>query len=47
MVFASDYAHYGSLYPGSVRALRERTDLPSEALPKLLGRNAARLYGLE
>ncbi len=47
VVFASDYAHYDSLYPDSVRVLRERTDLPSEALPKLLGRNAARLYGLE
>ncbi|MEE9285393.1 MAG: amidohydrolase family protein [Dehalococcoidia bacterium] len=47
IVFASDYAHYDSLYPESVRVLRQRSDLPGESLPKLLGGNAARLYGLD
>ncbi len=46
IVYASDYAHYDCLYPDSVRLLRQRSDLSAEAKERVLGRNAARLYGL-
>ncbi len=46
IVYASDYAHYDCLYPESVRVLRGREDLSPQAKEKVLGANAARLYGL-
>ena len=46
IVFASDYYHHDCRFPGSTRAIQERTDLSAEAKAKVLGRNAAVLYGL-
>ena len=46
LVYASDYAHYDCLYPESVRMLQERSDVSEKSKEKLLGNNAARLYGL-
>ena len=46
LVYASDYAHYDCLYPESVRTLQERSDVSEKSKEKLLGNNAARLYGL-
>jgi predicted TIM-barrel fold metal-dependent hydrolase len=42
--YASDYPHYDAVYPGSVRAVRER-GLPVEVERKILGANAERFYG--
>lgn len=44
--YASDYPHTDSKFPYSVKCVRERDDLPEGALPKLLGLNAARFYGI-
>ncbi len=46
LVFATDYPHSDSIFPGVVAALRDRTDLSEESKAKILGENAARLYGL-
>jgi hypothetical protein len=45
--YASDYPHTDSKFPHSVKCVLERDDLPEGMLPKLLGRNAARYYGIE
>lgn len=42
--FASDYPHFDAVYPGAVRAVRER-GLDTEVEANLLGRNALRFYG--
>ncbi|MFQ5830927.1 MAG: amidohydrolase family protein [Candidatus Methylomirabilia bacterium] len=45
--WAPDYPHVDASF-GAVRRLKERMGgLPDTAKRKLLGRNAARLYGLE
>ncbi|HXG52962.1 MAG TPA: amidohydrolase family protein [candidate division Zixibacteria bacterium] len=44
LVFASDYNHSDSKFPGAVKEVMERTDLPAETKAKLMGENAARLY---
>lgn len=46
IVFATDYPHSDSIFPGVVAALRDRADLSEESKAKILGENAARLYGL-
>jgi predicted TIM-barrel fold metal-dependent hydrolase len=46
LLYASDYPHWDSEFPDSVRALRTRADLPGHAREKILGANAARLFGL-
>ncbi|MBI3743631.1 MAG: amidohydrolase family protein [Chloroflexi bacterium] len=46
VVYASDYAHYDCLFPDSMRAIRRRKDIASAAKTKILGANAARLYGI-
>ncbi len=46
IVFATDYPHSDSIFPGVVAALRDRDDLTEETKAKILGENAARLYGL-
>jgi predicted TIM-barrel fold metal-dependent hydrolase len=45
LVYASDYPHWDSDFPGTVAAVRQ-SDLPAETLTKILGTNAQRLYGL-
>ena len=47
LLYSSDYPHTDSKFPYSVKCVKERDDLPDGLLPKLLGRNAARYYGLE
>lgn len=46
LVWATDYPHPDALFPGAARAIRNRTDLAEPAKTKILGENAARLYGL-
>lgn len=48
LVWASDFPHSDAKYPGVVDELMERAGaLRGDAQPDLLGRNAARLYGIE
>jgi len=47
LVFASDYPHWDSDFPGTVREARRRASfLGDAAVAKVLGGNAIRLYGL-
>jgi predicted TIM-barrel fold metal-dependent hydrolase len=46
IVYASDYWHFDAKFPGTVADLLER-DLSEEAKRKILGENAARLYGIK
>ncbi|MGH9137574.1 MAG: amidohydrolase family protein [Acidimicrobiales bacterium] len=45
LVYASDYPHWDSDFPGTVEEIR-RSGLPEPTLARALGENAARLYGL-
>ena len=48
LVYSSDYPHWDSDFPGTVEAVRNRNAALGEAtLARILGGNAARLYGLE
>jgi uncharacterized protein len=44
--YASDYYHWDSVFPDSVRIFTERGDLDSPALERLFSANAAKLYRL-
>jgi predicted TIM-barrel fold metal-dependent hydrolase len=46
LLYASDYPHWDSDWPNTVRTLRERTDLSPTLKRKVLGENALRFYGL-
>jgi predicted TIM-barrel fold metal-dependent hydrolase len=47
LVYASDYPHWDSDFPGTVDEVRENADgLGDQVLALILGGNAARLYGL-
>ncbi|MBI3077441.1 MAG: amidohydrolase family protein, partial [Deltaproteobacteria bacterium] len=46
VLFASDYAHFDSKFPKSVKIILEREDLSPSAKRKILRENAARLYRL-
>jgi uncharacterized protein len=45
MLFASDYPHWDSDWPHTVKSVRERTDLSDEFKQKMLHDNAVRFYG--
>jgi predicted TIM-barrel fold metal-dependent hydrolase len=45
--YSSDYCHWDSDFPDSVRLLEERGDLDEKIKTALFADNAARLYGLE
>ena len=48
LIWASDFPHSDAKYPGVVDELREHTeDMEPSDRAKLLGQNAARLYGIE
>ena len=47
VVFASDYPHWDSEFPDSVRGIADRTDLSADDKAAVLGGNAARVYGWE
>jgi predicted TIM-barrel fold metal-dependent hydrolase len=44
--YASDYYHWDSAFPDSVKILAERGDLDADGLERLFSANAARLYRL-
>ena len=46
VMYASDYPHWDAMTPWTVKVLAERGDLSDEAKRKILGANAARLFGL-
>lgn len=46
-VFASDYPHWDSEFPDSVRSIADRDDLSEDDKRAVLGTNAARIYGWE
>jgi predicted TIM-barrel fold metal-dependent hydrolase len=46
ILYASDYPHWDARFPDSVRLIRQREDLSETAKQKILGANAAHLYGL-
>jgi predicted TIM-barrel fold metal-dependent hydrolase len=46
LVFASDYPHPDGIFPGAVREIQERGDIPDASKDKILGENAVRLYRL-
>jgi uncharacterized protein len=46
VLYASDYPHWDARFPDSVRLIRQREDLSEAAKRKILGANAAKLYGL-
>ena len=46
LVYASDYWHFDARFPGTVKEISERANLSMAEKRRLLGENAARLYGL-
>ena len=46
VLYASDYWHFDGTFPGTVKAMKERKDLSEGVKRKVLGLNAARLYGI-
>jgi predicted TIM-barrel fold metal-dependent hydrolase len=46
LVFASDYNHSDSKFPHTVEAVTRRQGLRERSLQKLMGENAAKLYGI-
>ena len=46
ILFASDYPHWDSTFPGAPKAILDRTDIGPEAKKKILGENALRLLGI-
>lgn len=44
LLYASDYPHWDSDWPNTVKTLRDRTDLSDGLKAKLLGENARRFY---
>lgn len=46
VIYASDYPHFDCDFPNSVAELVDNSGLSSRVLEKVLGRNAARVYGL-
>ena len=45
ILYASDYYHWDCAFPDSVKLLAERSDLDPAAKTRILGGNAAELYG--
>ena len=46
LIFASDYNHSDSKFPETVSTVTERTDIQLTTMAKIMGENAAQLYGL-
>jgi predicted TIM-barrel fold metal-dependent hydrolase len=46
VLFASDYPHWDSVFPGAPQALLQRTDLGPEAKRKIIGENTLKLLGI-
>lgn len=45
-MYASDYPHWDALTPDSVKTLAGRGDLTDDQKRRVLGENAARVYGI-
>lgn len=46
VLFASDYPHWDSIFPGAPKPILDRTDISLEAKKKILGENALALLGI-
>ena len=46
LVFASDYNHSDSKFPHTVKTVTQREDIDPRTMEKIMGENAARLYGI-
>ena len=46
LLYASDYPHWDSDWPHTVKTVRDRTDLTDEQKRRILGENALRFYGM-
>jgi len=46
LIFASDYNHSDSRFPHTVRSVTGREDIAPAVMAKIMGENAARLYGI-
>lgn len=46
LLFASDYNHSDSKFPETVQTVTERKDISPGSMAKIMGENAARLYGI-
>jgi predicted TIM-barrel fold metal-dependent hydrolase len=46
IVFASDYPHFDAMFPGSVKAIADRSELSDARKRRILRSNAARFLGL-
>ena len=46
-MYASDYPHWDSDWPHTVKTVRERTDMTDELKRKVLAENALRFYGIK
>ena len=46
LIFASDYNHSDSKFPATVKSVLQRRDISRDAMKKIMGENAARLYRL-
>lgn len=46
LVFASDYNHSDSKFPETVKSVTNREDISPALITKIMGENAARLYGI-
>jgi uncharacterized protein len=47
LLYASDYPHWDSDWPHTVKTVRERTDMTDELKRKVLAENALRFYGMK
>jgi len=47
LLYASDYPHWDSDWPHTVKTVRERTDMSDQLKRKVLADNALRFYGLK
>jgi len=47
VIYASDYCHWDSRYPDSVRLIEDRSELSRQAKSKILGENALRFFGFK
>jgi uncharacterized protein len=45
-LFSTDYGHPEAKFPNTVKMMNERSDIPKEVFPKIMGENAARFYGI-
>jgi predicted TIM-barrel fold metal-dependent hydrolase len=47
LMYASDYPHWDSDWPHTVKTVAERTDMTDDLKRKVMAENALRFYGLK